>query len=444
MAKFSILTASELMEEESEIQSAIKFQIKKEKNPYWGLRCNRGLWLTRFPLESLPVDPEFTMAYVQAGGGFDWMDHWGVRPELLKTLEQDGWSHEQVALFGQGVPKHLCQFDGVTPSNFKVLDKGLKRAEALNKMQVSFSCSVWTLGRIPLKSFVNRLFKNGIKVTSRQGYLLEINHILFYRPYYKGRRTYYGNINKAPEAIIESVPCGKREYNVSELIPKKFLSYLRKCKDEKSYSSEEETSKESYSFGSLKAAKIFAKYCIYDSWLEGLTTKRTNIKGNFIPVIRPKTNTSYGGVYLIHSRLILAVDKGIYHGDPQKKKLSSIREVSGYSTTKIGSTWFVWKQNFHDHIESYTGGLREAVSLYEKREKKNSLILTLNDVRNDRSGTAGFCLAGTKSFLQDRMPFLYNLIAQFNSWASIPEDIMGTEFHLVSKDIFRGYPSPVR
>jgi len=122
--------------------------------------------------------------------------------------------------------------------------------------------------------------------------------------------------------------------------------------------------------------------------------------------------------------------------------LGEIVHANPTGVCKVGITWYVWLGNFSNHIEGY-GSLKSTIKMAEKRKKKDSLILDLNDVRNDRSGTAGFCLAGTKYFLQNKMPFVYRMVAQYNNWAEIPEDIMSIEWHLASKDIFTGYSSPV-
>lgn len=438
--KISLATALQMVEEEKEIQLSIGFQEKKAQNPYWGLRCNRGLWLTRFPLESLPIDPEFTMAYVNAGGSFDWMDHWGIHPAHLRGLESQGWSHHEVSLFAQGVPESLCRFEGVTPKNYKTLERGLKRADALKKIGVEYSCSVWTLGSMPIEKFLKRLFKNGIRVTRYYGNSLEINYLLVYRPYYKGHHTVHGGVNTALEAVSEGSE-GRRLYNTDTILPEKLLKYCRKCCREKGQPVFQATP---FIFSSLRAAKIFYKHSIYYG-------------GEYLHIPRKYeftrgVSTSYGKIFQIHKQLLLVVNYKNSHwsennqwveGKEISRSNHSVRQVAEYSVCKIKETWFVWNGDFYTtHMES-SGSLKSAIEMAEKRKKKESLILTLNDVRNDRSGTAGFCLAGTKWFLQDKMPFVYRMVAQYNSWAEIPEDIMEIEFHLVSKDIFKGYPSPV-
>jgi len=452
MAKFSILKAAELREEENEIQSVIlrereleeariEFERRKTMNPYWGLKCNRGLWLTRFPLESLPNDPEFTMAYVQAGGGFDAMGHWGITPQHLSELECQGWSHKEVALLAQFVPESLCRYEGVNPKNYKTLERGLKRADALGKNGVEYSCSVWTLGSMPIEKFLKRLFKNGIRLTRDYGLSLEINYLLVYRPYYEGHHTVYGGVNTALEAVSEGAS-GRRIYDIEKILPEKFLAYCRKCSKRKGERVAVEQTP--FIFSSLKAAKIFAKKANFNVYNNTAELRGFSLKG----AIR----TSYGTILQIHKQLLFAVEHsshGFYDENNNwvnskifGRSTHAVRQVAGFNVCKIKDTWFVWNLNFSDHMEG-SGDLKSVIERAEKRKKKDSLILELNDVRNDRSGTAGFCLAGTKSFLQNRVPFVYRIVAQYNSWAEIPEEIMSTEWHLASRDIFQGYPSPV-
>jgi hypothetical protein len=86
--------------------------------------------------------------------------------------------------------------------------------------------------------------------------------------------------------------------------------------------------------------------------------------------------------------------------------------------------------------------LKEAVQMWNTRSKKGEpRPLTLNDVRNDRQGTSGFCLTGTKAFLENRMPHLYRLIKAYKNWQEVPAEIMSTVWD-VDFDTFKGYPVP--
>lgn len=108
---------------------------------------------------------------------------------------------------------------------------------------------------------------------------------------------------------------------------------------------------------------------------------------------------------------------------------------------KEWGVWFAFKSGAWEyHVEGET--LREALATLNSRNEKGGLRFSLNDVRNDKKGTAAFCLAGTKSFLANRMPFVYNLISEYKEWSDIPEEIMCQNYELATHDIFNGYPHP--
>lgn len=110
--------------------------------------------------------------------------------------------------------------------------------------------------------------------------------------------------------------------------------------------------------------------------------------------------------------------------------------------TKIANMYFVWnpRDGFQKHMENPS--LREAIRMWNNRSKKGyPRPLCLNEIRNDRTGTAGFCLTGTKTFLQHRMPFVYFLIRKYSNWNQIPEEIMSTVWDIDFK-VFKGYPVP--
>lgn len=80
---------------------------------------------------------------------------------------------------------------------------------------------------------------------------------------------------------------------------------------------------------------------------------------------------------------MLTREANSYYSD-EKIEYKALDDMGLY-TTRIGKTYFVWKQDeeFSAHIEAKS--LHEAVELINKRIKKQSLILCLDDVRNDRT-----------------------------------------------------------
>lgn len=87
--------------------------------------------------------------------------------------------------------------------------------------------------------------------------------------------------------------------------------------------------------------------------------------------------------------------EGPYYRGNRTYTLHKARRIKDYWVCQIDKIWFVWKDDFIDHMEATS--LKDALAKIEKRRKKDNLILCFNDVRNDRTGTAGYCISGTKS-----------------------------------------------
>ncbi len=423
MAKLNLVKILNEVREES---------FNPHPHPYWGLRCNRGLWLTRFPLEIMPEDPAFMMEFVRSGGGLDAMGHWGRRPDEIKAKEAEGWSLKEISLYAKGVPADLCGVKGLNETNWKVYKRGTARAEALDKMGIEFTCSVWTLGGKSLQNFLKKLFCKGLRVTSKSEFNnnLIINYYLQYRKE-EECTDYWGSEYLLKEALLVE---GSVHWDLSLLSPV-LLEYCRKCSNPSNHLRDGDWNLPSKPiFTSLLFAKMFAKKAQMSPWctcLIGLRDEQFGFYGE---------KTSEGSIFQLHKNFLLSIR--LNENKDQVRSSHTIREVHGFSVCKIARTWFVWSGNFSSHIEGY-GNLRSAIDMAEKRRKKDSLILTLNDVRNDVAGTAGFCLVGTKSFLFNRMLHVYRLVEKFDSWGEIPEEIMSIEWALNSKEIFSGYSSPV-
>ena len=415
------------------IQQALNQVLEESSNfpLYWGMKCNRGLWLTRYPIEWMPTDPRFMASYIGGGGGLDSCGHWGRHPSDIKKKESEGWSYYEIFLLGAGVPEKYCLVEGVDQFNWKTYAKGIKRANALDSLGIEFGCSVWTLANKTQKTFLKILFSKGFRVTAASSSQYDpkaiwINHLVNYRKSFSVGETRRKNPYDVREALIIE---GKVHYNVEEILPKKFFKYIKKSIV--GIRSNSSSNERVMPFVSKKSTEIFLKHAKtsrYDSYL--------SIKGRSYH----GSNTSVGMLFHIQQNQLFLVDKE--DNNFKVEKTFSIRKVAGYNVCKVSNTWFVWKENFYNHIEG-TGDLKSVLDRAERREKKNSLVLALNDVRNDVSGTAGFCITGTKSFLYDRMRHVYNLIKDYNSWSSVPEDIMSLEWHLADRRIFDGYQSPL-
>lgn len=157
---------------------------------------------------------------------------------------------------------------------------------------------------------------------------------------------------------------------------------------------------------------------------------------------RAFTQTSEGEVFDCGDGKTLVLRNQYDYVGETAKTIFGRQIKSNLSVAKIKNTWFIWRpeNGFQKHMEN--ADLKEGIRMWENRSQKGEpRPLCLNDVRNDVVGTAGFCLMGTKGFLQQKMPFVYRLIKEYQSWSQIPNDIMSTIWD-VDFRIFNGYPIP--
>lgn len=438
MGKFSLTLAQNLFEEEKEISKAIAFEEKRSQNPYWGLKDNRG-WLSRYPLAEMPT-VRWALAFLKAGGSFDSCGSWGATPKQAQNLESAGvpgeFAGRMLALLGRADYDfhHVAEVysEGFNPqkrSNFYACVRGIYRRKLAEKAGVPMK-STLTFGWMEEIKFLRYCLRN-LKKISFADYK-SVNGIPAIM-----RGEYYRYEWEPDVPLFEDKVCLQNPV---------FANWVKNRSDDDEICRRQERDKkrreETPVFGSLLVAKKFAQKAEYDTWSKNATWGKWQFQAQ---------RTSVGDVLFINSKLLLLIKTGyavLKNGEESSdlmelsRSTHSTRQVAGFSVCKIADTWFVWREGFSRHIEGQ-GDLRSVINLAEKRRKRDSLILTLNDVRNDRAGTAGFCLAGIKNFLRDRMPFVYRMVAQYDYWADIPEEIMETEFHLASKNIFDGYSSPV-
>ena len=116
--------------------------------------------------------------------------------------------------------------------------------------------------------------------------------------------------------------------------------------------------------------------------------------------------------------------------------------ATGVSVTQANGIYFAWEtlRGFRHHVESRVS-LKDAVNKLTSIRRVKGGILCLNDVRNDRTGTAGYCLVGVKAFAKHRMPFLYRQIEKYYTWDAIPSEIMET-LHEPLPYVWEGYSNP--
>ena len=157
-------------------------------------------------------------------------------------------------------------------------------------------------------------------------------------------------------------------------------------------------------------------------------------------------HTSLGHVYEVNGCLHRSASfRYRFNTERNDPYLSApIHTKNGTSFAQLGGIFFVWKaaDGFTRHIES-TVSLRDAFTKLEKRTAKESGILSLNDVRNDRVGTAGFCISGVKAFAERRMPFLHRQLKPYSNWNDVPSDVMETPYEPL-QSVYVGFPNPTR
>lgn len=406
-----------------------KFRVSK-------LKCPRGLSMARFKNHcSVPSD-SFLESYFANGGCVDgggWSEPvWGFYPSSLASFEEIGIDPSLLgrvfAVIGRVDYGHYDSILemvslGLEPRNRKEYGRncyGISRRNLLEKFGVSHNKGVITLGYMSQIAFLKMLFK-GATSFNREWYwdggFGSINDKILKKvlPYCnKVTRTYIVSFIKYQRRQDLQNRCYTTNTTMANLCSKKAVEYVIK----KGYDiprrqilsrNRVDSKRELTTIGDVK---YFANE--YDFSLEGKLFKEIHYRG-----------ISYvGGADLIQARRIA----GYW--------VAKVKSISGSKETT-----FLWENSFSDHFEAQS--LREGLEMIQKRAKKASLILCLNDVRNDRTGTAGYCLAGTKSFAQARMPFLYRLISQYYEWKDIPSEIMELEFHLASKEIFNGFRNPV-
>ena len=116
-------------------------------------------------------------------------------------------------------------------------------------------------------------------------------------------------------------------------------------------------------------------------------------------------------------------------------------KVTGNTHSRINGEdiTFVWYANegFKAHVEAKS--VKEGIEKLRSRKAVKGLKMSLKDIKEDTH----FCWPGTKEFLRDRMPFLYNLTKNYSSWEELKEaEVFTTEFELASREIFDGYQQP--
>lgn len=98
--------------------------------------------------------------------------------------------------------------------------------------------------------------------------------------------------------------------------------------------------------------------------------------------------------------------------------------------TKI---FFLWEKDseFRFHFEG--ASLKEAYEKWRHRELTEVEVIVRDGVSFENVDKMGFCLSGSKSFLQRRAPFIFSLVKDYesekNAWETVPQEIMKLVFY---------------
>lgn len=389
-------------------------QAEQDSVPPFEVRCNRGQRFARYRKHGIETPSDYwAHKYFQSGGCVDSAGVWGYTPQDLARFEKYRIDPERL---GELVKLHgRVDFDGEyildmvdqglrprTIQEFHRNARGMRRKKEVNRLGIESNLGVISLGWMSDEKFVEFVGKRLTKCSHEAVKFFARNSGTVDQPTFsKSARKAIADYAKWHTRYVQATP-PYREY----------------CYN--------------------------TKYALIAHIVDGKSPVRF-WNGNFSNI--SISDTSVGRIIYGQDRGIDLSRQGIvfsrkeYFSVQYADDMYIARRIENAWVVKIKEITFAWADSFEDHIEGTS--VKDAIEKLQKRMKKASLVLTLNDVRNDRTGTAGYCLTGVKGFAQNRMPFLYRLIALFQSWADVPEDIMATEFSLASKDIFQGYRNPV-
>jgi hypothetical protein len=417
-------------------------QVAEEKIPakfdlYKSNRKYQGFEIARYPrtvLAEMTVPTEWIADYEISGGKYDSAGCWGFAPETIQSLYDKGLCPKSLGLISKlwgrvdyvnaaDFCKLHAEYGFSTEKQYHALCIGRGRFQAMTTKGIEWTKSYWSA--LKIKDFPQWLaarqtlfIENQFRWVSLDNRLSEVGeNLILYVPEYEDDKSY----QKAYDLKFEIAKC-------SPVFIKAFRDAI-KFQDRKNHKNmviEKLNGSKAQSFHSEKAFTFSLKT---QKPIAGIYAQGSN-----------SITTSEGRFYRFSDKIIAT---NILWGGGSNAFIATElrhRKVGSISVAKFGKTCFAWESEFKEHIEAPT--IKEAIEKFAKIQKKRGGTLCLNDVRNDKTGTAGYCLSGTKEFARNRMPFLYRLIAPFESWDLIPTEIMETEFTPISS-VFLGYSNPV-
>ena len=383
-------------------------QAELDTVPPFEVRCNRGLAFSRYKKYGIKLPSEYwAHKYFSSGGSVDVNGIWGYTPHDLARFEEYSIDPEYL---GELVKLHgRVDYDGElildmihlglrprTIQEFHRNARGIRWMRKLKQLGIQSNRGVIALGWMSQDQFV--------QFVGRRLNNCSLEAVDFFLSYP------FQDTSRFSRHAIKAIRDGEKSRKRHCLyVPSK--DYVYATKD-------------------ALIAHIVDRKTALRNWRGPFMHMRTSST-----TIGQVTYGQDGGIDMSRQGYLFRFN------NEREVEMEIARRIENVWVVKIEGITFAWTDSFKDHIEGTS--VKDAIEKLQKRMKKASLVLTLNDVRNDRTGTAGYCLTGVKDFARNRMPFLYRLIAPFQTWADVPVEIMDTEFSLANKDIFQGYRNPV-
>ena len=454
MAKLNVTAAYAAYQEELALTTQLAKKEVLMQHPYYGISDARG-YLTRYPIESqdeekgaLKLSAEWLRAFTQAGGQCDsnsWGGHYGVCPYRSTWAEQlDPIQFGRyVALSGRADGNfgqtywELRDSDGDYIMQFSFRDDV---SYFLSQFIISETCDTKTLARAWRGALIRRIFQeNNISHSTKS--LLTLGHwsqqkvdgiVLSQAAPTSGEmlRKWTMQLTDLNTSSVLS-PTLERQYKCAQkyIARTEYLNHEYEARVKAENKKREVQSASAY----LLIQKFEGNKRLSNSWLR-LPERSITSVGQ----IREFRDGSLS-LYTLDSR-----------ENPMRCMEVKFRTNFGYrhfsAINGRGNTIHIaWlpSEGFERHMESNISVADAMEKLKFRNGRKPSDGISLNHVRNDMRGTAGYCLAGTKQFLQARMPFLYQLIKKYQEWAEVPADIMATKYYPHSTSLFQGFRNPL-
>ncbi len=137
----------------------------------------------------------------------------------------------------------------------------------------------------------------------------------------------------------------------------------------------------------------------------------------------------------VYSININGVD--LYAGLEKAKGLSidgnTFKVIVSKGAHQENTIYFLWEENseFRFHFEG--ASIKDAYKKWRDKELTSEEIIIRDGISFANVKNMGYCLAGTKAFLQRRAPFIFNLIKEYENkkyqWDTVPEDVMKLVFY---------------